>query len=117
MIGALVSVAEIFGSVVTWLWKTAAIVCNAHIELGIAKADIAELKTDVREVPDGHIRADTLISTITARLAQLDQLPSIASTLEAVRTTLERLDRVVIQRGSRGTTIRHRLAALSSLFQ
>jgi hypothetical protein len=63
-------VAGIFGSVVTWLWKTAGSVGDAHIELGIAKADIAALKTDVPEVRDGHIRTDTLISTITARLAR-----------------------------------------------
>lgn len=101
-IEAAVAVSTLVGGVITWLvawlWRTATSVTKAHITLGIFSSDLAALKQESQHLRDAHIRTDTLIGTMSAKLDKLDQVDRLASNVEVMRSIVERLDAQVVPR-------------------
>lgn len=98
MIEATVAVLTLLSAVITWLWRTASSVAKAHTTLAIFTSDVTALKTETQHLRDNHIRTDTLIGTMSAKLDKLDQVDRLASNVEVMRSIVERLDSSVVPR-------------------
>jgi hypothetical protein len=97
-IEAATAVATLLGGLITWLCKTASSVAKAHVTLGILNSDLTALKQESQQLRDAHIRTDTLIGTMSAKLDKLDQVDRLASNVEVMRSIVERLDSQVVPR-------------------
>jgi hypothetical protein len=94
----IVAVISLTGGFVVWLWRTASTVEKATIELGICKADVATLKSETQHLRDQSVRQSTLVETVMQQLAKLDQVDRLVSAVEAMRSTVDRLDALVVPR-------------------
>jgi hypothetical protein len=68
------------------LWRTSAAVSKAHIQLGICQADVANLKTETRELRDQNIKTDVMVTNI------MQQLSAQGSNLDRVE---DKTDKVI----------------------
>jgi hypothetical protein len=86
------------GGLLAWLWRTASNVTRAHVQLGIAESDIANLKKETRELHDKSIRQQSMLEAILAKLSKIDLVPQLVSNVESMRETVDRMDRLVVPR-------------------
>lgn len=98
MIEGLIAGMSLLVGFAAWLWRTHERVQVTAVRLDTVDRDVADIKMEQRTLRDGHVRMDTSLEMMQARLASLDQLPAIATSVRAIETTVTELKQQVIPR-------------------
>jgi hypothetical protein len=95
---AIIAAATAVGSIVAWLWKTHERVTTLGLQQGITAATVAELKTELRDLRDSHVRMDTQLGAVLTQLGKLDRIERIDANTESTKNDVAELKQQVIPR-------------------
>lgn len=106
---ALFSFIALIGAFTTWLWKTHERTTTLGLQQATTDAkvekyeertaaELAEIKTEQREMRDSHVRMDTQLGAVLSQLGKLDRIEKIDSRTEVTQAMVERIDKQVIPR-------------------